>query len=555
MPPIDQYDHVVLLLDGNNNDTDDIAALPIAALLANGSRQHNKISIFYNNNLGEPNNSSQVNAMRKSAAFAEKLGIQTYDYQADINGTTNELIKILDSGDSVLTLQGGPMEAIYRGLEKTSPKNRSNITLITHGWGTFNQVRNVASRPGIDDVRTWKDVKNAFSEPTYTHIPNQNAKGNDKDGFQSSLWRWMDRNPRNPFVQEARDLMYNAKGQRNDASDAGMLYWALTGDKQPNPNDAEGYLAKNPPSFDPRPAPLAFAVEGEDMNLSGEYQVERNHVASGGQVISLRGGDPQGTGKAQFNFSGPAGLYDIKINYFDENDGVGTLELRRGARQILDLDLDKTLGSGSANGRTLTSVTLKNEFASPGNSFTFTGTEGGSEHVRIDNVIFTLKTEPIFPPKPRGDGLRGVYFDNPDLSDPRAYRTDKTIDFDWGGGRPTERVSPDTFSVRWEGFIRAEHSEKYTFHARTDDGVRLWVGGKKIIDDWTNHSVKTTTGTIALEADQLVPIKMEYYENLGSATAQLGWSSNRQPFEVVPQENLYTQPGLGFPREPVSALG
>lgn len=552
MPPIDQYDHVVLLLDGNNNDTDDIAALPIAALLANGSRQHNKISIFYNNNLGEPNNSSQVNAMRKSAAFAEKLGIQTYDYQADINGTTNEL-KILDSGDSVLTLQGGPMEAIYRGLEKTSPKNRSNITLITHGWGTFNQVRNKATRPDVDDVHTWKDLKEDFKEPEYTHIPNQNARENDKEGFKSSLWKWMDRTD-NAAIEEARELMQNAGGQRNDASDAGMLYWALTGNRQGNPDDAQDYLGRNPPSFDPRPAPLAFAVEAEDMQLGGEYRIEGNRFAAGGEVISLRGGDPQGTGTARFNFfSGPAGLYDIKINYFDEDDGVGNLKLQRGNRTILDLDLDKNLGSGSATGRTLTSVTLRDEFASPGNTFTFTGTEGGSEHVRIDNVVFTLKTEPIFPPKPRGNGLRAVYYDDMDLTDPRAYRTDKTIDFNWGNGRPTDRVSPDTFSVRWEGYIKAEHSEEFTFHARTDDGVRLWVNNKKIIDDWTNHSVKTTTGTVALDAGELIPIKMEYFEHRGSATAQLSWSSNSQPFEVVPQENLYTQPGLGFPREPVSA--
>ena len=320
-------------------------------------------------------------------------------------------------------------------------------------------------------------------------------------------------------------------------------------------NTALRYFENHFPHFDPRPAPYSFSVEAEDMRLSGDYRVENNTVASGGEVISLRGGDPQGSGEASFRFTGPAGLYDIKIVYFDEADGVGNLALRRGDREVINVDLNKNLGSGSANGQTMTTMTVRNEFASPGNVFTLEGTEDRSEHVRVDHIVFTLRSDPIFPPKPRGDGLRGVYFDNPDLSDPRAYRTDKTIDFDWGGGCPTERVSPDTFSVRWEGFIRAEHSEKYTFHARTDDGVRLWVGGKKIIDDWTNHSVKTTTGTIALEADQLVPIKMEYYENLGSATAQLGWSSNRQPFEVVPQENLYTQPGLGFPREPVSALG
>ena len=95
---IADFDQIISHFDGNNNDKDDIAALPIAATILQGAGLQNKSTFFYNNNLGEPNNQSQVKAMRKSAAFAEKLGIDTFDYQANTQQATNELVKILNSG-------------------------------------------------------------------------------------------------------------------------------------------------------------------------------------------------------------------------------------------------------------------------------------------------------------------------------------------------------------------------------------------------------------------------------------------------------------------------
>ena len=98
--------------------------------------------------------------MRKSAAFAEKLGIDTYDYQANIQNATNELVKILDSGKKVLAIEGGPMEAIYRALERVSPANHGNIVLLSHsGW---NENRNLGNRPGGGKPRTWSDLKAGF---------------------------------------------------------------------------------------------------------------------------------------------------------------------------------------------------------------------------------------------------------------------------------------------------------------------------------------------------------------------------------------------------------
>ena len=72
-------------------------------------------------------------------------------------------------------------------------------------------------------------------------------------------------------------------------------------------------------------------------------------------------------------------------------------------------------------------------------------------------------------------GLRGEYFDNIDLTNSKLVRADPTVDFDWGAGSPDASIQPDTFSVRWTGWVLPEFSETYTFFTNTDDGVRLWV--------------------------------------------------------------------------------
>ena len=357
---IADFDHIISHFDGNNNDNDDIAALPMAAALTNAAGLQNKSTFLYNNNLGEPNNPRQVDLMRQSATIAEKLGIDVYDYQANAQQATARVVEIINSGQKVLAIEGGPMEAIYRALEQVSPQNRKNVTLLSHsGW---NENRNVATKPGVNDVRTWSDIKSRFPEVELVEINDQNGVG-DK-GFKSAKWSWLD-NTNNPVLAETRRLMKNAYSF-NDPSDAGMHFYALTGNQYGDPNDAKAFFQQNPPSFtpvsnpNPMPAPNgSITVEAESMQLSGEYRVEANTAASGGQDISLRGGATEGAGAAKFNFNGPAGKYNVKIHYFDENDGIGQLRLKQGNQQIASFNLDKQLGSALADAKTRTSTELK----------------------------------------------------------------------------------------------------------------------------------------------------------------------------------------------------
>lgn len=153
-----------------------------------------------------------------------------------------------------------------------------------------------------------------------------------------------------------------------------------------------------------------------------------------------------------------------------------------------------------------------------------------------------------------GTGLRGDYYDNAgSTSDftstvnrklvyaPKLTRTDDSVNFDWAGGSPSSGIAADTFTVRWTGEVQPRYSGVYTFHTETDDGVRLWVNGQLVVNDWKGHAVVENTGsvTVALEAGKLYPLTLEYFDNTSWAVAKLSWSSDQQPKQLIPTSQLY----------------
>ena len=137
-----------------------------------------------------------------------------------------------------------------------------------------------------------------------------------------------------------------------------------------------------------------------------------------------------------------------------------------------------------------------------------------------------------------GTGLRGTYFNNNDLTNQVKEQVDATINFNWGTGAPSG-VGAETFSVRWEGDIEVPRSGGYTFYTTSDDGVRLWVDDKLMVDNWTNHAATEDIGTIVLEPGIRYKIKMEYFENQGGAVAQLRWSGPGINKKIIPTQHLF----------------
>ncbi|NVO18530.1 MAG: glycoside hydrolase family 3 C-terminal domain-containing protein [Bacteroidetes bacterium] len=121
-------------------------------------------------------------------------------------------------------------------------------------------------------------------------------------------------------------------------------------------------------------------------------------------------------------------------------------------------------------------------------------------------------------------GLKGEYYSNKNLEgNPILTRIDPNIDFNWEDNSPSPIMENDNFSVRWTGTLLAPLSRKYVFSTGSDDGVRFYINGKKVIDNWTDHGETVDTAIVAMEEGKSYDIKLEFYEKGGSAVCILGW--------------------------------
>lgn len=145
-----------------------------------------------------------------------------------------------------------------------------------------------------------------------------------------------------------------------------------------------------------------------------------------------------------------------------------------------------------------------------------------------------------------GAGLSATYAKytlKTNLATVLATTVDLTVDFDWKKAKPHPKLPTDNFLVRWEGTILPQYSEQYRFRVKADGGVRLWVNGDLIIDDWVTGTFAIfRNGTVELEAGVAATIKMEYYDTIGAASVNLRWSSPSQQLTVIPQARLFPLP-------------
>jgi hypothetical protein len=124
---------------------------------------------------------------------------------------------------------------------------------------------------------------------------------------------------------------------------------------------------------------------------------------------------------------------------------------------------------------------------------------------------------------------RAEYFSNRNLTGaPTFVRCEDTpLNHDWGTGGPGNGVPNDSFSARWTGRFTFS-AGIYTFIARTDDGMRVWVDNTLIIDQWRDQAATEYRADRTLTAGEH-EVRVEYYDAVAGAIAQLRWESGLCP--------------------------
>lgn len=131
-------------------------------------------------------------------------------------------------------------------------------------------------------------------------------------------------------------------------------------------------------------------------------------------------------------------------------------------------------------------------------------------------------------------GLAGQYFEGRNFDKPAGRVVDTVIDKSWPQP-PLQPLPPglsglNDFSARWEGMLEAPEDGEYELGLQGDDGVRLFVDGRKLIDDWTSGASRYRGAKVTLRKGQRVPVRIEYYQGDGQRDLRFAW---RRPVELA----------------------
>lgn len=130
-------------------------------------------------------------------------------------------------------------------------------------------------------------------------------------------------------------------------------------------------------------------------------------------------------------------------------------------------------------------------------------------------------------------GLHGDYYEGRDFAKYVRSRVDPSIDFAWGDESPLPKVPADGFSIRWMGTVKVPKTDRWTFMVASDDGVRLWVDGRRIIDDWHSRPWRENSGSIDLRRGNH-SILIEYFDDYADAGIKLYWKdSGIEPLRII----------------------
>ncbi|RKH00936.1 PA14 domain-containing protein [Corallococcus carmarthensis] len=138
----------------------------------------------------------------------------------------------------------------------------------------------------------------------------------------------------------------------------------------------------------------------------------------------------------------------------------------------------------------------------------------------------------------RKDRVVSLFLSQSDAN--HVFREDPTVDFAWGEGAPFASMSPNTFSVRWTGFVDAPQAGTYLFQEQGNESLRLWVDGQLVLDRFSYQGAPWFQASLPLSAGRHA-VKLEYQDGYGPAEVHLKWQPpGETAIKVIPSANLFT---------------
>ncbi|WP_353473908.1 right-handed parallel beta-helix repeat-containing protein [Salipiger sp. H15] len=281
-----------------------------------------------------------------------------------------------------------------------------------------------------------------------------------------------------------------------------------------------------------------ITVEAEDLELSDGWAVKALKAASGGTVIQNESGENQ---SASLAFDGDAGVYDLTVNYFDENDGVSTLSVLVNGEEVATWDWDLELGSANANASTRASKVIEGLELQKGDVVTLQGQHDGSEPLRIDTISLEMTGE--LTGTDTGTDA-GAVIDTGNVGAIGTTFSVEAEDLDLSDGFVVKNVGPASGGAVIQTETGTEQTASYTFKGDAgvyslnvnyfdeNDGVSslsVLVNGKEVSSwDWDEQLGSANADSKTLTAKMIEGIELD----AGDVITLQGVNGGREPLRI-----------------------
>lgn len=237
VPPSGQSnDRIAVSADGNIHDHDDWGATAATLAILHAAGVGDRLVHYdYSSHVGESTDRGERQMAESALGGADRYGYDTarfFDDTKDVDGAVASIKSAVDAStaeDRLTFIVAGPMEVAFRGIAAADENKSQFVTVVSHsGW-------NNTHRHGAELSHTADDVKRLGVR--FTQLPDQNAHlhaGSDARGYE-----------RFEASDDVDITWIVERDDKRDISDAGMAYWAVTGEEKPTMDDLRTLLEKN----------------------------------------------------------------------------------------------------------------------------------------------------------------------------------------------------------------------------------------------------------------------------------------------------------------------
>jgi outer membrane protein OmpA-like peptidoglycan-associated protein len=154
-------------------------------------------------------------------------------------------------------------------------------------------------------------------------------------------------------------------------------------------------------------------------------------------------------------------------------------------------------------------------------------------------LLWSAATTQALAQAPASHGLQAEYYEGTHFERLVLRRHDATLNFDWAHQPPAPGMPSEYFSVRWTGWLQVPVGGRYIFHVTVDDGMRIWLNDRLILDEWRPQPISRFSASAELKAGEPYQLRVEYFQVILDTRAQLTWERAGEPAPRSSWRNLW----------------